>query len=89
MIVGGNEGMTRRYLDLCEEYHCKGKVYPKMTGELKKLGSPDLLVLFTDTVSHKMIRCALSGTGGGGTRIARSHSSSVTALRSILDEHTG
>lgn len=86
VIVGGNECMTRRYIELCSEYKCKARVYPKMSAGLKNLGSPDLLVLFTGTVSHKMVRCVLSETGEG-TRIARSHSSSASALRSILEEH--
>lgn len=81
--------MTRQYKDLCREYQCKAKVYPKMTGSLKNIGSPDLLVLFTNTVSHKMIRCALSEAKGQNMRIARSHSSSMNALRGILEEHAG
>lgn len=89
IIVGGNECMVRRYKTLCESYRCKAKVYPKMSGEMKNLGTPDLLVLFTNTVSHKMIRCALSEMKGQGVRIARSHSSSMAALRGILDEHIG
>lgn len=88
VIVGGNECMTRQYINLCGEYKCKAKVYPKMTGGLKNIGSPDLLVLFTNTVSHKMVRCALSETKGSNTRIARSHSSSMAALKSILEEYT-
>lgn len=88
VIVGGNECMIRQYINLCGEYKCKAKVYPKMTSGLKNIGSPDLLVLFTSTVSHKMVRCALSETKGQNTKIARSHSSSMTALKSILEEHT-
>lgn len=88
VIVGGNECMTRRYIDLCDEYKCKARVYPKMANGLKNIGSPDLLVLFTDTVSHKMVRCALNEAKGKGTRIARSHSSSMSALKSILEAHT-
>lgn len=88
VIVGGNECMIRQYKELCSEYKCKAKVYPKMTSGLKNIGSPDLLVLFTNTVSHKMIRCALNETKGQNIKIARSHTSSMTALKSILEEHT-
>lgn len=88
VIVGGNECMIRQYKDLCSEYKCKAKVYPKMTSGLKNIGSPDLLVLFTNTVSHKMVRCALSEAKGQNVKIARSHSSSMAALKSILEEHT-
>lgn len=88
VIVGGNECMIRQYINLCGEYKCKAKVYPKMTNGLKNIGSPDLLVLFTNTVSHKMVRCALSEAKRLNTRIARSHSSSMAALKTILEEHT-
>lgn len=87
VIVGGNECMVRKYMDLCREYQCKAKVYPKMTSGLKNIGSPDLLVLFTNTISHKMVRCALSEAKGRNTRIARSHTSSMNALKNILEEH--
>lgn len=87
VIIGGNECMIRHYEDLCYEYNCKAKIYPKMASGLKNIGSPDLLVLFTSTMSHKMVRCALSNAKGQNIRIARSHSSSVAALRTILEEH--
>lgn len=88
VIVGGNECMVRQYKDLCKEYKCKARVYPKMKNGLKDIGTPDLIVLFTNTVSHKMIRCALSEIKGRDVKIARSHSSSMAALKTILDEHT-
>ena len=87
VIVGGNECMTRQYKELCGEFNCTAKVYPKTTSGLKSIGSPDLLVLFTNTVSHKMVRCALNETKSRNTKIARSHRSSMAALRSILEEH--
>lgn len=88
VIIGGNECMVRQYTDLCREYRCRAKVFPKMSGGMRnKIGTPDLLVLFTGTMSHKMLRCALSETKGAGTIVARSHSSSMAALKSILDEH--
>lgn len=89
VILGGNECMVRQYMDLCKEYNCRAKVYPKMQGSLRnKIGAPDLLVLFTNTMSHKMLKCALTETRGTATTIVRSHSASMSALKGILDEHT-
>ena len=79
--------MVRQYKDLCKAYSCDARVYPKMSGGLKNIGKPDLLVLFTGTMSHKMIRCALSEIKGQNTRIARSHTSSMNALKTILDTY--
>ncbi|MBR6801210.1 MAG: DUF2325 domain-containing protein [Eubacteriaceae bacterium] len=87
-IIGGNECMVCEYKKLCEKYKCKAKIYPKMTNELKNIGSPDLLVLFTNTVSHKMIKCALNEIKSQDTKIVRSHTSSMASLRGILEEHT-
>ncbi|HIR49773.1 MAG TPA: DUF2325 domain-containing protein [Candidatus Avoscillospira avicola] len=87
VIVGGNECMVRQYMDLCRQYRCRAKVYPKKTGGLKNIGSPDLLVLFTNTVSHTMVRCALNEVKGARTQVARSHSSSMAALRQVLEAH--
>ena len=88
VIIGGNECMVRRYTDLCREYRCKAKVYPKMSNGIKNLGTPDLMILFTNTISHKMVRCALS-EAKENTTVARCHSSSIAALKGILDEHAG
>lgn len=52
------------------------------------MGRPDLMVLFTNTISHTMVRCALREAKEEHVRIARSHTSSMAALRSILEEHT-
>lgn len=88
VIVGGNECMVRRYKDLCQSYQCRAKIYPKMAGSLRnKIGTPDLLVLFTSTMSHKMLKSALNEVKGQDTVVARSHSSSMAALKGILDEH--
>ena len=88
VILGGNECMVRQYMDICDTYSCKAKVYPKMSGCMKKIGSPDLLILFTGTVSHKMVKCALNDIGNG-TKVARCHGSSMAALKNVLDEHIG
>ena len=80
--------MERRYKDLCQSYQCNAKVFTKLESGLKnRIGNPDLLVLFTNTMSHKMLRCALNETKGLDTVIARSHSSSMAALRNILEVH--
>ena len=87
VIVGGNECMTRQYKDICKEYGCKAKVYPKLTAGLKNLGAPDYLVLFTGTMSHKMLRTALCEAKGRPTTVLRSQSSSASALRNVLSQH--
>ncbi len=88
VIIGGNECMVRQYKDICKSYQCQAKVYTKMHEGLKNgIGSPDLLIFFTGTTSHKMVHCATNHLKGNETRIERSHSSSISALKSILEKH--
>ena len=54
VIIGGNERMVCQYTHICKDYGYKAKVFPKENGAIrKKIGCPDLMVLFTNTVSHK------------------------------------
>ena len=89
VILGGNECMVRKYKDLCKEYECQAKVVAKPIGSLKnKIGSPDLMVCFTSTMSHKMLKSALCELKGQNTAIEHCHTSSLSALRTILEKHT-
>lgn len=88
VIVGGNECMERRYKELCEAYQCQAKVFTKPRGGLcNKLGKPDLMIFFTNTMSHKMLHGAMSEIGGG-TTVEYCRSASLSALRNILEKHT-
>ena len=60
VIIGGNECMERDYLNLCREHGCNAKVFCKYKSCMKdRIGNPDLMILFTHTVSHKMLRSIL------------------------------
>ena len=88
VILGGNECMERRYKDLCTSYQCQSKIFTKPSGGLRgKLGCPDLTMFFTNTMSHKMVQGALSELKGQGTIIERCHTSSLSALRGILNKY--
>lgn len=87
VIVGGNERMVYKYEDICKSYGCKAKIFVKERGAIdKKIGSPDLLILFTNTVSHKMVISALGEAKRSSIPVCRSHSSSAAALSKILSE---
>lgn len=89
VIVGGNDRMVGQYRDLCREYDCATKVFTQMPGTLKKkIGSPDIMIVFTSTVSHNMVTCAVSEAKRTHTRVVRCRSSSMAALRNILQECT-
>ena len=52
-------------------------------------GEPDLIVLFTSTVSHKMLRSLEHETKGRNIKMARCARSSMAALKDVLDTHVG
>ncbi len=86
VIVGGNECMERRYIDTCKQYGCKAKVFTKLKGDFRaKIGSPDMIILFTNTVSHKLVACVNCEVKRCNARVCRSHSSSLSALKGILE----
>lgn len=88
VIIGGNECMVCQYEKVCKEYGCRAKVFVKERSAIKKkLGCPDLMILFTNTVSHKMVTSAVMEAKRNGIRIARTHSSSVAALTSVLEDY--
>lgn len=88
VIVGGNECMVCRYQEICRRHGCRAKVFAKENGPMKKkIGSPDLMILFTNTVSHKMVICATQEAKKAGVPVLRIHSSSASALQQALAEH--
>ena len=82
--------MEGQYESICREYGCKARIYTKENGSFKKkLGCPDLLILFTGTVSHKMVTSALQEAKKGNIPVARIHTSSAAALHSVLTAYAG
>lgn len=55
----------------------------------RQIGSPDLMVVFTGTVSHKMVTCAAQEAAKKNVTVAHCHSSGSCALRDLLREHCG
>ncbi|SFA97966.1 hypothetical protein SAMN05216249_10652 [Acetitomaculum ruminis DSM 5522] len=88
VIMGGNDCMVCRYKNLCKKYNCQAKVFTQMEASMKnRIGSPDLLVLFTGALSHKMLRCVLDEVDENETEIVRNRSGSMSALKNILETH--
>lgn len=88
VIVGGNERMTAQYENVCKEYGCKAKIFTKKQGSMRKnLGCPDLLILFTSTVSHKMVIGVAQEARRNNIPVMRIHTSSITALQTALSEY--
>lgn len=88
VIIGGNECMVCQYEQICKKHGCRAKIFVKEKGGFKKkLGSPDLMILFTNTVSHKMVNSAVAEAKRNEVKIERVHSSSAAALSNVLQAY--
>lgn len=83
VIIGGNECMERQYKQICKSRGHQAKVFTKPTAALRGgFGHADLMILFTSTVSHTMVKTAMQSAKEA--KVERSHSSSAAALKGIL-----
>ena len=88
VVVGGNDRMATRYKDICESYKCKAKVFTQMPSDFEsKLGTPDLMVVFTNTCSHKMVNSVNQKSRKHDIPVARVHNASASALKSVLEQY--
>ena len=84
VIVGGHDRMVSQYKKICKDFKCKAKVFTQMSANLS-----GLLILFTNTVSHKMVHCAVTEAEKCNANIVRCHTSSQNALTEILQREVG
>ena len=88
VVIGGNDRMATRYKDICKSFRCKAKVFTQMPSDFEnKLGTPDLMVVFTSTCSHKMVNSVNKKSAKHDTPVARIHSASASALKSVLEQY--
>ncbi|MCI8584906.1 MAG: DUF2325 domain-containing protein [Lachnospiraceae bacterium] len=88
VIVGGHDRMVCQYIKICKNYKCKAKVFTQMSASMnKQMGSPDLFILFTNTVSHKMVKTAVDEAKRKKIEVVRCHTSSGAALEHILRDY--
>lgn len=87
VIVGGHDRMHCRYKEICKKYGCKCKVFTQCPANFKgQIGSPDVIVIFTGTVAHKMLNVASVQAERSGARLVHCNSSSACALNDALEE---
>lgn len=88
VIIGGHDRMVCQYKKMCKNFNCKIKVFTQMGGNFSnQIGSPDLMILFTNTVSHKMAKAAISEAAKCNAEVVRCHTSSQAALNQILSKY--
>lgn len=87
VIVGGHDRMVQQYKQVCKAHRCKAKVFTKKAGNLgNQIGSPDAIIIFTNTVSHQMVKSAVIEAEKANADVIRCHTSSKSALNDILEK---
>ncbi|MBE6901259.1 MAG: DUF2325 domain-containing protein [Ruminococcaceae bacterium] len=89
VVVGGNDRMATRYKEICKSYSCKAKVFTQMPADFNsKLGNPDLMVVFTNTCSHKMVNSVDQRSSKLDIPVVKIHNASANALKTVLSQYT-
>ncbi len=90
VIVGGHDRMHCYYKEICKKYGCKCKVFTQCPANFQnQIGNPELIVVFTKTVAHKMLSVASKQAEKNGTVIKHCNSSGACALNETLAEYFG
>lgn len=87
VVVGGHDRMHKQYKKICSEKGHQVKVYTQMPAKFDKvIGNPDRIVVFTRTVSHKMVITAVKEAKRKNIQIHRCQNSSASSLERLLSE---
>lgn len=85
VLVGGHERMARRYDEIAGQEGHKLKIFNQMpTCFEKRIGSPDAIVIFTNEVSHKMVKIAQREGKRLSIPVFKSHTSSGSSLKRMM-----
>ncbi len=77
--------MHSEYERTCKQLGHKIKIFTQMKARFSKaIGCPDVLVIFTNTVSHKMVKAASIEAKRRNIPIVRCHTSSKCALENTI-----
>ncbi len=88
ILIGGLDRLKRQYEAEAAKRGVNLKVYTgKENTVAKHLGNTDVVILFTDKVSHKARKQATSLAKARNIPLAQSHSSSVSSLGRVLADY--
>ncbi len=87
ILVGGHDRMHAIYKSTASRMGHKVKVFTQMPANFeKRIGNPDGILLYTKTVSHKMVITAIKEARRKNIPVVRCHNSSTNSLcQSIVE----
>jgi hypothetical protein len=87
VLIGGHDRMHNEYREICTGCGHNIKVYTQMPRKFEsRIGNPDGMVIFTSTVSHKMVTIAVKEAKRRKIPVVRNHNSSAFSLKSSIQE---
>jgi hypothetical protein len=87
VLVGGHDRMHREYIQIGKKHGHKIKVFTQLPAQFaKNIGCPDAMLVFTGTVSHKMLNIAQHEAKRKNIPVVKSHCSSGMALKRSIRE---
>ncbi len=87
VLVGGHERMEDEFKVIGYKHGHRIKVFTQMPPRFDKIiGAPDAIVLFTSTVSHKMVLTALKEAKKKKIPVVRCHTSSGNSFEETLKQ---
>ena len=87
VLVGGHDRMYREYIKIGKAKGHKIKVFTQLPAQFaKNIGLPDAMLIFTSTVSHKMMFVAEREAKRKRIPVVKSHCSSGVALKRSIKE---
>lgn len=87
LVIGGHERMEKDYYNIAKKRGYKTKVYTTMSSQVKNsIGSPDAIVIFTSTVSHKLSKIVEQQAKKMDIPIIRHKNSSKVAFNECLSQ---
>lgn len=82
VLIGGHDRMHNLYKQLSTTLGHEMKVMTHLEANFtKRIGKPDGIIIFTNTVSHKMVKSAVLLAKKMEVPVVKSHSSSKSALQ--------
>ncbi|SHK39963.1 DUF2325 domain-containing protein [Tepidibacter formicigenes] len=87
VIYGGHDRMERIYIDEAKKVGLKAKVYTYGRNDIRKsIGKSDGILIFTDTISHKVASTISKEAKKKNIPIIVCHNSSKTSYKNTIKE---
>lgn len=89
-LVGGMDRLKKEYQQTAKKNGVRLKVFTGKERNMRSMiGSPDLIIIFTDKCSHKARKLAMQHAGANNIPVTQSHSCGISSLKSCLTQIGG